>query len=68
MNCPGMSERDRKFAQWLLDGFTVQEMAAMDGCSPNAASKRIWEIRRAYRRPGVVFSDGSLIFGMKAAC
>ena len=60
----GMSERDRKFLEWMKLGYTAKEMAAMDGCSPNAASKRMWAIRH---RASEIFGGAGLA-DMKAAC
>ena len=60
----GMSERDRKFLEWMKLGYTAKEMAAMDGCSPNAASKKMWMIRQ---RASEIFGGVGLT-GLKAAC
>ena len=59
----GMSERDRKFFEWMKLGYTAKEMAAMDGCSPNAASKKMWTIRQ---RASEIF-EGAGLSDMKAA-
>ena len=59
----GMSERDRKFLEWMKFGYTAKEMAAMDGCSTNAASKRMWAIRQ---RASEIFGGAGLA-DMKAA-
>ena len=59
----GMSERDRKFLEWMKLGYTAKEMAAMDGCSTNAASKRMWSIRQ---RASEIFGGVGLA-DMKAA-
>ncbi len=60
---PGLSERDRKFLEWMKLGYTAREMAAMDGCSTNAASKRMWAIRQ---RASEIFG-GVRLADMKAA-
>ena len=61
---PGMSERDRKFYEWMKLGYTAKEMSAMDGCSPNAASKKMWSIRQ---RASEIFGSVGLT-DLKAAC
>ena len=65
---PGMSERDRKFLEWMKLGYTAKEMAAMDGCSPNAASKRMWAIRQAIGKHASEIFGGVGLTGLKAAC
>ncbi len=65
----GKSERNRQFLKWLEDGYSTNEMAAMDGCSPNAASRRLWGIRNAIRENGAeMFPEEFGAFGLKDAC
>ncbi len=65
---PCMSERDKKFLAWMKFGYTASEMSAMDGCSPNAASKRTWAIRQAIRKHASEIFGGVGLADMKAAC
>ena len=44
-----MSDKRQRVAHMLNVGFTPKEMAAIEGCTPTAASKRIWDIREALR-------------------
>ncbi len=65
----GKSKRNRQFLKWLEDGYSTNEMAAMDGCSPNAASKRLWGIRNVIREKGAgIFPEEFGTFGLKSAC
>ncbi len=65
---PDLSERDRKFLEWMKLGYTASEMSAMDGCSPNAASKRMWTIRQAIGKRATEIIEGVRLTDMKAAC
>ncbi len=65
----GKNERNKKFLKWLEEGYDVSEMSDMDGCSPNAASKRLWGIRNAIRENGAeLFAEEFGAFGLKSAC
>jgi RNA polymerase sigma-70 factor (ECF subfamily) len=44
-----MSDKRRRVAHMHNVGFTPKEMAAIEGCTPTAASKCIWDIREALR-------------------
>ncbi len=46
-----LSDKNQRFEQWLEEGFTPKDMAAMEGCTANAAGKRIWNIRHALCEP-----------------
>lgn len=44
-----LSKKDQHFLKMLEEGLGPKEMALIAGCSPDAAGKRIWSIRRALR-------------------
>ena len=44
-----LSEKNQRFADMLIEGYAPREMAIIEGCTANAASKRIWEIRQTLR-------------------
>jgi RNA polymerase sigma factor (sigma-70 family) len=65
----GKNERNRQFLKWLEEGYDASDMSDMDGCSPNAASKRLWSIRNAIRENGAeLFPEEFGAFGFKSAC
>ena len=47
-----LSEKNQRFVQYIIDGHKPKEMAELEGCSANAASKRVFDIR-ATLRPGL---------------
>jgi RNA polymerase sigma factor (sigma-70 family) len=44
-----MSDKRQRVAHLLNLGFFPKEMAAIEGCTPAAASKCVWDIRKALR-------------------
>ena len=44
-----MSDKRQRVAHMLNVGFTPKEMAAIEGCTPTAVSKCVWDIREALR-------------------
>ena len=44
-----LSAKNQKYASLLIDGYTPKEMAAIEGCTANAAAKRIWSIRQTLK-------------------
>ena len=49
--CAKLSVKNQRYEKWLEEGTSPKEMAAMDGCTPNAVSKRIWVIRQTLSNP-----------------
>ena len=49
--CSKLSEKNRRFELWLEEGYTPKEMAAMEGCTADAAAKRLWFIRKTLKKP-----------------
>lgn len=46
-----LSVKDQRFEQMLEHGYTPKEMALVENCTPNAASRRIWSIRQSLKQP-----------------
>lgn len=44
-----LGETGRRYVRMLSEGYTPKDMAAIDGCRPNTAAKRVYDIRRALR-------------------
>ena len=44
-----LSDKNQRFYRMLKDGYAPREMAALEGCTPNAASKRIFDIRHSLK-------------------
>ena len=49
--CSKLSEKNQRFERWLEEGYTPKEMAAMEGCTADAAAKRLWFIRKTLKKP-----------------
>jgi len=49
--CEKLSEKNQRFERWLEDGMTPKDMAAQEGCTADAAAKRVWVIRQALKEP-----------------
>lgn len=63
-----LSEKNQHFEHMLEEGETPKTMAASEGCTPDAAAKRIWVIRQTLKDP---ISDIADEFGFsmrKVAC
>ena len=45
-----LSDRNRKYVRMLDEGYKPKDMAVLDNCSPNAASKRVFDIRQFLRK------------------
>ena len=45
-----LSERNRKYVRMLDEGYKPKDMAILDNCSPNAAAKRVFDIRRQLKK------------------
>lgn len=54
-----MSDKRQRVAHMLNVGFTPKEMAAIEGCTPTAASKCVWDIREALRTALAEWSGGA---------
>jgi RNA polymerase sigma factor (sigma-70 family) len=48
--CSKLSEKNQRFERWLEEGYTPKEMAAMEGCTADAAAKRLWFIRKTLKK------------------
>ena len=46
-----LSEKNQRFERMLEEGYTPKDMALAEGCSANAAAKRVWVIRQTLREP-----------------
>lgn len=64
-----LSDKNQKFFSMLFDEeLTPKEMAVREGCSANAAAKRIWDIRQALKASlSETAREFGLFFG-KIAC
>ena len=62
-----LSEKNQRFANWLVQGYSPREIAEMEGCTPNAASKRAFDIRKALKEPLSAIADEYEIYGFKKA-
>lgn len=60
-----LSGKNQRFAKMLEDGYAPRQMAAIEGCTPNAAAKRVCDIRRALR---AALADVAGEFGFRIAC
>ena len=64
-----LSDKNQKFFSMLVEEeLTPKEMAEREGCTANAASKRIWDIRQALKAAiAETAREFGLFFG-KIAC
>ena len=63
-----MSEKNQRFLIWLEEGYAPKDMAAMEGCTPNAAAKRVFVIRQALKESlGDIAEESGFSF-RKYAC
>ena len=44
-----LSAKNQRFLIWFEEGYAPKDMAAMEGCTPNAAAKRMFVIRQALK-------------------
>ena len=44
-----LSDTGRRYVHMLSEGYAPKDMAAIDGCRPNTAAKRVHDVRRALR-------------------
>lgn len=64
-----LSEKNRRFFSMLYDeGLTPKEMAEREGCTADAAAKRIWDIRRILKAAIAETAGEFGIFSVKIAC
>lgn len=64
-----LSDKNQKFFSMLVDEeLTPKEMAEREGCTANAASKRIWDIRQALKAATVGNAREFGLFFGKIAC
>ena len=59
-----LNDKNRRFASLMMDECAPRHMAAIEGCTPNAAAKRVCDIRKALRE---ALADVAEEFGFKAA-
>lgn len=59
-----LSDKNRRFASLMMDECAPRHMADIEGCTPNAAAKRVCDIRKALRE---ALADVAEEFGFKAA-
>lgn len=45
-----LSEKNQRLVHMLYEGYAPKDMAAIEGCTPNAASKRLFEIRKILKK------------------
>ncbi|MBR5678885.1 MAG: hypothetical protein IKX20_12280 [Paludibacteraceae bacterium] len=60
-----LSEKNQRFVSLLEAGYTPKQMAIVEGCTANAASKRIFDIRRVLKAS---LAEVAQEFGYKIAC
>ena len=57
-----MSDKRKRVAHLLNVGYSPKEIAAIEGCTPNAAYKSIWDIRAALKSALAEWADESKRF------
>lgn len=64
-----LSDKNQKFFSMLVEEeLTPKEMAEREGCTANAASKRIWDIRQALKAAIAETAREFGLFSLKIAC
>ena len=63
-----LSEKNQRFVRMLEEGDSPKDMAIAEGCSADAASKRLWVIRQTLKEPLSKISDEFGISYWKVAC
>jgi RNA polymerase sigma-70 factor (ECF subfamily) len=66
--CSHLSEKNRRFKNLLVLEYAPREMAEIEGCTPNAASKRVWDIRNALQEPLSAIASEFEFYDYKKAC
>lgn len=47
---PGLSERDRRLLYLRVElGYSIKEIAELEGCTPDACRMRMWRVRERYK-------------------
>lgn len=63
-----LSEKNQRFERMLEEGDSPKTMALAEGCTADAASKRIWIIRQTLKEPVSVIADEFGLSNRKLAC
>ena len=63
-----LSEKNQRFERMLEEGDAPRDMALAEGCSADAAAKRVWVIRQTLREPLSEIADEFGISRRKVAC
>lgn len=63
-----LSEKNRRFKDLLVLEYSPREMAKIEGCTPNAAAKRVWDIRKALKEPLAAIAAEFEVYDYKKAC
>ena len=65
--CSRLSEKNQRFERWLEEGYSPKEMADMEGCTADAAAKRLWFIRKTLKKPIGEIAEEFGIYNKKLA-
>ena len=63
-----LSDKNQRFLTMLEEGYEPRDMAEREGCTPNAAAKRIHDIRKALKAAIAEIAREFDVFSEKLAC
>ena len=63
-----LSDKNQRFERMLEEGDTPKTMALVEGCTADAAAKRVWVIRQTLKEPVSGIADEFGISSRKLAC